>query len=138
MRQIASSICSRPILTRRTLYYIVLVSAGACAGAAEEPVPLETANVGSTQQRIVTSNALENTRLYYPANHVLGNGATLTNGFTLGNGGGGGGLPNGISIPSGAISPSTGSDLDKWIDESPTKRKKIIQYMVECALSGSD
>ncbi|HEY8144156.1 MAG TPA: hypothetical protein VIG06_15830, partial [Kofleriaceae bacterium] len=51
------------------------------------------------------------------------NGMNLGNGLNLG---------NGITGP--YIAPPASSTLEKWIDADPPMRKKILRYLVECAL----
>ena len=59
----------------------------------------------------------------------LGNGTLLHNGMNLGNGLD---LGNGITGP--YYAPPAGSGLEQWIDVDPPMRKKVLRYLVECAL----
>jgi hypothetical protein len=61
----------------------------------------------------------------------LGNGTTLANGMNLGNGID---IANGMNLGNGIYAPPAGSGLEQWIDVDPTMRKKILRYLVECAL----
>jgi hypothetical protein len=61
----------------------------------------------------------------------LGNGAVLHNGMNLGNGID---LANGMNLGNGIYAPPAGSGLEQWIDVEPVMRKKILRYLVECAL----
>ena len=53
----------------------------------------------------------------------LDNGLNLANGLNLG---------NGITGP--YYAPPSGSGLEQWIDVDPGMRKKVLRYLVECAL----
>jgi hypothetical protein len=71
----------------------------------------------------------------------LGNGTTLANGMNLGNGidlANGMNLGNGIDLGNGIvgpyIAPPAKSGLEQWIDVDPAMRKRILRYLVECAL----
>lgn len=61
---------------------------------------------------------------------TLGNGLNLSNGINLSTALYGG-------IPGKTIAPPAGSDLEKWIDFSPTMRERILKYLVQCSLSPS-
>jgi hypothetical protein len=61
----------------------------------------------------------------------LGNGTSLANGMNLGNGID---LANGMNLGNGIYAPPAGSGLEQWIDVDPVMRKKILRYLVECAL----
>jgi hypothetical protein len=61
----------------------------------------------------------------------LGNGTSLSNGMNLGNGID---LANGMNLGNGIYAPPAGSGLEQWIDVEPPMRKKILRYLVECAL----
>jgi hypothetical protein len=61
----------------------------------------------------------------------LGNGTSLANGMNLGNGID---LANGMNLGNGIYAPPAGSGLEQWIDVDPAMRKKIMRYLVECAL----
>jgi hypothetical protein len=61
----------------------------------------------------------------------LGNGTILHNGMNLGNGVD---LANGMNLGNGIYAPPAGSGLEQWIDVEPAMRKKILRYLVECAL----
>jgi hypothetical protein len=61
----------------------------------------------------------------------LGNGTTLANGMNLGNGLD---AQNGMNLGNGIYAPPSGSGLEQWIDVDPPMRKKILRYLVECAL----
>jgi hypothetical protein len=61
----------------------------------------------------------------------LGNGTSLANGMNLGNGID---VANGMNLGNGIYAPPAGSGLEQWIDVDPPMRKKILRYLVECAL----
>ncbi len=65
------------------------------------------------------------------------NGIFLDNGLNLGNGmnlGNGIDALNGMNLGNGLYAPPTGSGFEQWIDVDPPARKKILRYLVECAL----
>ena len=71
----------------------------------------------------------------------LGNGTTLANGMNLGNGvdlANGMNLGNGLDLGNGITgpyyAPPAGSGFEQWIDVDPPARKKVLRYLVECAL----
>jgi hypothetical protein len=79
--------------------------------------------------------------LNLPNGMNLGNGTSLSNGMNLGNGvdlANGMNLGNGLNLGNGITgpyyAPPAGSGLEQWIDVSPPARKKVLRYLVECAL----
>ena len=79
--------------------------------------------------------------LNLPNGMNLGNGTALQNGMNLGNGidlANGMNLGNGIDLGNGITgpfyAPPAGSGLEQWIDVNPPARKKVLRYLVECAL----
>lgn len=71
---------------------------------------------------------------------ALGNGVRLSNAIDLANGID---TTNGVRLSNGAsydgingphYAPPSGSGLEQWIDEDPVMRKRILRYLVECAL----
>src|SRR5688500_6707701 len=69
--------------------------------------------------------------LNLPNGMNLGNGTALANGMNLGNGVD---LPNGMNLGNGLYAPPAGSGLEQWLDVDPPARKKILRYLIECAL----
>ena len=79
--------------------------------------------------------------LNLPNGMNLGNGTALHNGMNLGNGvdlANGMNLGNGLDLGNGITgpfyAPPAGSGLEQWIDVDPPARKKVLRYLVECAL----
>jgi hypothetical protein len=79
--------------------------------------------------------------LNLPNGMNLGNGTSLANGMNLGNGvdlANGMNLGNGLDLGNGLTgpyyAPPAGSGLEQWIDVDPPARKKVLRYLVECAL----
>ncbi|HEU5061028.1 MAG TPA: hypothetical protein VFU21_31070 [Kofleriaceae bacterium] len=79
--------------------------------------------------------------LNLPNGMNLGNGTALSNGMNLGNGvdlANGMNLGNGLNLGNGITgpyyAPPAGSGLEQWIDVDPPARKKVLRYLVECAL----
>jgi hypothetical protein len=134
MSPLFSSSSSKSILTPRILCGLLLLSGAACAVMAEDPPETEPVGSAPSPSKVMDDGTVLSSGLNLPSGYALGNGQTLTNGFNLSNGTGGGN-PNGINIPGGTIAPPSGSDLEKWIDVSPTTRKRALKYLVQAALS---
>ena len=119
----------------------VFIAAGCALGPTEgEPDPEELA---IKEARLTEANGI-----YLTNGLNLGNGFNLGNGVTLGTGlnlANGRSASNGINlgttaysgVPADTLAPPAGSDLEKWIDFAPTMRKRILKYLVQCALSSS-
>lgn len=122
------------------MFRYLLVSALVASGCAfaevgdepfdEEEIYLEADNGIQISNGLNLANGLK-----------LPNGSTLANGVNLGNGidlPNGIDLANGIKLPNGItgpyFAPPAGSGLEQWIDVDPAMRKKIMRYLVECAL----
>jgi hypothetical protein len=118
-----------------TMTVLVLACAGCAAiGDAEDPELEET--MFAAENGIQLDNGL-----------VLGNGAVLPNGTKLSNGlklSNGIDASNGIRLSNGTklsngitgpfYAPPAGSALEQWIDVDPPMRKRILRYLIECAL----
>jgi hypothetical protein len=128
----------------RSLISNVLISSTVFALGCSQLAPEELAErkLGTSQSELTSSNGVTLPNGLTLANgFVLSNGVTLNNGFTLNNGYV---LSNGINLTDGAMlngteigphfAPPAGSDLEKWIDVDPTMRKRILRYLIQCAL----
>lgn len=97
--------------------------------------------VATAQRAIESGNGIHLPNGLRLANGAeLGNGVRLANGIDLANGLD---TTNGVRLANGAsydgidgphYAPPAGSGLEQWIDEDPAMRKRILRYLVECAL----
>lgn len=121
-------------MTRPTTLALLLSAFAACA---TEPVEI----VSQGEAPLTSGNGI-----YLPNGLRLANGATLGNGVRLANGvdlSNGLDTTNGVRLANGTsydgingpqYAPPSGSGLEQWIDEDPAMRKRILRYLVECAL----
>jgi len=115
---------------------VLAIGAGGCAaiGDGGEPGLEETLFAADNGIRIDNGLVLGNGAIL-PNGTKLSNGLKLSNGIDAANGialSNGLKLSNGISGP--YYAPPPGSALEQWIDVDPPMRKRILRYLVECAL----
>jgi hypothetical protein len=127
------------ITERFRLALSLVLAVGGCGAG-------EVATQGpESQEAIVADNGVFlSNGLNLPNGFLLSNGVQITNGLKLSNGidlSNGINLSNGVTAPDGIVGPyifvPSGSDLEKWIDENPTMKLKILKYLVGCALNST-
>ena len=121
--------------TMMTWTVLMLASAGCAAiGDAEDPGLEETMFAADNGIQLDNGLVLANGALL-PNGTKLSNGLKLSNGIDAANGielSNGTKLSNGITGP--FYAPPAGSALEQWIDVDPPMRKRILRYLIECAL----
>lgn len=122
-----------------------LCAAAMVAGCGDANLVHESAHVGDglsdLKSALTSTNGIHlDNGLNLPNGFNVSNGVNLSNGLNLGNGIN---LSNGLNLSNGAvfdgvtgpyIAPSAGTDLEKWIDASPSMRLRILTYAIQCAL----
>jgi hypothetical protein len=118
-----------------TMTVLALACAGCAAiGDAEDPELEETMFAAENGIQLDNGLVLGNGALL-PNGTKLSNGVKLSNGIDASNGiklSNGTKLSNGITGP--YYAPPAGSGLEQWIDVDPPMRKRILRYLIECAL----
>jgi hypothetical protein len=125
----------KPATIMMTSTVLALASAGCAAiGDAGDPGLEETLFASENGIQLDNGLVLANGAVL-PNGTKLSNGLKLSNGIDAANGialSNGTKLSNGITGP--YYAPPTGSALEQWIDVDPPMRKRILRYLVECAL----
>jgi hypothetical protein len=106
--------------------WIIIVSG--CGEISDE----EASDLGESSQAstVLTNGTPLTNGLNLPNGTPLTNGTTLSGALNLNNGNQ---SSIGMTLPLGEITPS--GSLKAWLDSSPAPNKKVLQYLIECALT---